>query len=774
LSNETQTPVTQPLSAQEGNGFDNVAAQYRAMQEAQLLHEETINQLREEVRGQREKLAELSKPPAPAARGGQVDVVMMRLGELERKIGEGAPDPLINEIVHRLASLENAGPMRGMKDSRVDEVCKQLEGLRQKVEAAGGGDSRTDDVVLRIASLEAAFRRAAQSRDPEEVQARIDSLAEELSSRQETALAELRTGFAEAAQMAAQAAAQAKEGEALTQALRETTARLGAVEARLGEVDSREQLAAFGRRLDELGHKLAESADEGIETRVSALEEGSAQSTSDDGMEARVSALEERATQPPSNAGLEEVANRVDALQQQLEDSSSSSSGPSVEQLRELEAKLEQLERSPDVANLQLRVEALAARVADADVPQRLTALGERLQAVETRLEEAPEAAPAGKDLTERLHRLELELRTLQAASNQAGASAAIPGDLSKRLDELETRIAEAESSSRLEDTHDRLKRVENTWASLGDPAEIGRRLTVLEMDSQPGADPRVEELIQRLIVLESKPFDSVSDSRLQELGETVAALRAELETLPKGPAPLPAELPERLARLEAQVREISTQPASGAGDREALASLQSQIQALGGRMEELASQGGPSAPDSRISELLARIEWIERQASEQPASSAALLDEIKQRLQAVEQGLSDRAASGEPMTSGAMAEIAARFAALEEGLNNAQSQGGGGAAANVDVEALVRKETERWNQWARSTIDEIGEIRGRVDGLGQTSLGLDAESVEALGVQISSGLNNSEVKALRGQMYFVYLSIGVLWAIVLYLLFAG
>ena len=90
------------------------------------------------------------------------------------------------------------------------------------------------------------------------------------------------------------------------------------------------------------------------------------------------------------------------------------------------------------------------------------------------------------------------------------------------------------------------------------------------------------------------------------------------------------------------------------------------------------------------------------------------------------------------------------------------------------DVEALLRKETERWNQWARSTIDEIGELRGRVDGLGGKTSGLDAESVEALGIQISNGLNTSEVKSLRAQMYFVYLSIGVLWALVLYLLFAG
>jgi len=38
----------------------------------------------------------------------------------------------------------------------------------------------------------------------------------------------------------------------------------------------------------------------------------------------------------------------------------------------------------------------------------------------------------------------------------------------------------------------------------------------------------------------------------------------------------------------------------------------------------------------------------------------------------------------------------------------------------------------------------------------------------------ISSSLNGAEVKALRSQMYFIYFTIGMLWALGLYFLFTA
>ena len=797
MSHDIQTPGSQTDSPADesaqsnqapsgtNGGFDSVATQYRAMQEAQLLHEETINQLREEVRGQREKLAELART-SPSAKTGQVDIVMMRLTELERKIGEGAPDPLINEIVHRLAALENDGPMRGAKDPRVDEVYKQLDSLRQKVDGAKTDDSRTDDVVLRIASLEAAFRRAAQSRDPEEVQARIDSLAEELNDRQEAELAELRNSLAEAARAASEAAEQSAGDSVSASALEALTERLSTVEQQLGGLASQEQLTAFGEQLAQLDRKLAEQpADEPntaldeITNRVEAVEQKLAeQPAAESGTAAldeianRVEAVEQKLTErpedEPNTAVLEEIANRVDAIERKLE--SSSDDGTS-DQLKALETKLAGLESSPEVATLQQRVESLTSQIAESDTPHRLLELSGRLRSLENRLEEQPDKSEETDQLSRRLANFELELQSIKADARPPAEAASAPSNLVERLDELENRISEVESSSRLEDAHTRLKTIEDQWAALGDPTDIGRRLTVLEMDDK-AVDPRVAELAQRVAAFEEKPLESASDSRLEQLNETVTELRTQLETVSRDSASALAELPARLARLEAQVREIPAPGAVESGESATISLLQSNLQNLGLRLDELANQSATPTHDPRVSELVARVEWVERKASSLPDSSDAGLEELKERLARLEQA--QTGGGGEEMSPGVRAEIASRLNAIEEALS---AQGSQGVQQTSDIEGALRQETERLNQWARSTIDEIGELRARIDSLSSSSgsgSGLDAEAVEALGVQISNGLNTSEVKSLRGQMYFVYLSIGVLFALVLYLLVAG
>ena len=750
MSNETQTPASQPDSAQGqgSNGFDNVAAQYRAMQEAQILHEETINQLREEIRGQREKIAELAKAN-PSSKGGQVDVLMLRLTELERKMGEGAPDPLINEIVHRLAALENNGPARGAKDPRVDEVYKQLDDLRQQMENAGAKDARTDDVVLRIASLEGAFRRAAQSRDPEEVQARIDSLAEELASRQEAELADLRKSFGEAAQAASQAAEQSAGNSAAEAALENLTSRLEGAEERLGKSASLEQLTALGEQLAALDRKLSEQPDAEIESRVKALEEREApvvdlsavtgrlesleskfSGQPDAEIEARVKALEEK---PAAEADLSGVNDRLESVERKLED------GDTSQRLLELAGRLRSLEN---------KLEAGPADTGD-------------LQRLNDRLEQLEQSAAPKTALTD-IARLDAELRSLQSLEGKPDSDSG--GDLAARLAELEERVTDAESASRLEDAHARLGKLETKWESLGDPQDVGRRLTVLELADKQ-ADPRVEELVQRLAALETKAQAPAVDGASSELRSHVAELRAQFATLSK--TETSNELASRLSSLEEKVGEIASRPAAeSTGEPQDVSGLRDEVRSLALRLEQLAEEPPKAtAQDPRVSELAARIDYVERRA--QSLSSSVDLDDLSARLEKLEQA-APSASGDEELSSGVKAEIAARLGALEEAV--AQGKAGGDA----DFEGLLRKETERWNQWARSTIDEIGEIRGRVDSLGGSGSGIDAESLESLSIQISNGLNTSEVKALRAQMYFVYLALGVVWALLMYVLFTG
>jgi len=94
-----------------------------------------------------------------------VEAIKLRLDVLERKIGECAPDPLLNEIVHRFTALENSAGDRGGggKDPRVKELAAEVEKLRMQATSLSAPDPRTDDLVLRIASLESGLKWSQDS-----------------------------------------------------------------------------------------------------------------------------------------------------------------------------------------------------------------------------------------------------------------------------------------------------------------------------------------------------------------------------------------------------------------------------------------------------------------------------------------------------------------------------------------------------------------------------------------------------------------------------------
>ena len=188
LPNETETTVRQPsmeetqelpaFPARPGGssgpeGDSTISAQYRALQEAQFLHEETLRQLRGEIQAQKQKISDIANDQGSAQPPARLDAILLRLSELERKIGEDATDPLINEIAHRLAALESAGG-RG-PDSRVERLSEQIEELRRRA-AAPRTDPRTDEMALRIASVEGSLRRAQQAFDSEALSGQIQEL----------------------------------------------------------------------------------------------------------------------------------------------------------------------------------------------------------------------------------------------------------------------------------------------------------------------------------------------------------------------------------------------------------------------------------------------------------------------------------------------------------------------------------------------------------------------------------------------------------------------
>ncbi len=145
--------MEEPAEQQFTNKTDNseVPEQYRALQDSQMANDDSLTKLRADLEQQsvlstefqsmvEEKLDELSSPPEEPSgdlserlaeleerlptfgADARVDAIMLRVAELERKFGQGTPDPLVNEIIHRLGALEGSRSPAAGDDSRLDEV----------------------------------------------------------------------------------------------------------------------------------------------------------------------------------------------------------------------------------------------------------------------------------------------------------------------------------------------------------------------------------------------------------------------------------------------------------------------------------------------------------------------------------------------------------------------------------------------------------------------------------------------------------------------------
>ena len=103
MPNETDTTVRQsaqeetqelpafPARPSESGGKEGdsiISSQYKALQEAQFLHEETLRQLRGEIQAQKQKISEIADDQQESAQPpARLDAIFLRLSELERKIG---------------------------------------------------------------------------------------------------------------------------------------------------------------------------------------------------------------------------------------------------------------------------------------------------------------------------------------------------------------------------------------------------------------------------------------------------------------------------------------------------------------------------------------------------------------------------------------------------------------------------------------------------------------------------------------------------------------
>jgi hypothetical protein len=798
------------------NGEATVPEQYSALHQSQSAHDESLRQIREDLQAQRRaasemqsalegKIQQLSGANAGAAsaselaallnriqelegrlgRGGsqqgggegRLDAVLLRLSELERKMGEGTPDPLLNEIVHRLAAMEN-NPARNGGDHRVDEVINRISELNRKVEHAGpASDPRTDDLVLRIASMESATRRAVEAEQFESLDERlasIESQTRELSTQGDFERLRERLERLEAEALRA-------EDERFDQ----LQSRLSDVETRTSETPADPRVDEVQSRLESLEQKLdAPAADERVDEvieRLANLEDTVAQPPSDPRiveLADRMTTLDLKLVEVKSDQRLAEGLERLSALEQSSEAERASLRA----QMIELEGRLEKATDASELDALRSRLAAIEAAAGEgaadprvASLLERFTSLEEKLGSLEEKTED-PAADPRVAELASRVHDLELRpqesgadprveallarIATLEESTSSADATADITS--------LRSRIAELEAAGgnvadpRVAELAARLAAVEERAGAAEDPEAGEKVLRVIdrldaleeklgEQAGQASSDPRVAELVARLEALEQNPPQGEADPRVDELLSRLNAL----EQQPKGGADV-TELVARLNVLE---------KASGAG-------ADARVDEVLDRLAAVEKSGGSAAPDKRVTEIIARLDGFEK-AQKSGGSSAAGLEALNERIQALEAG-------GGGGSSEGLANVQAEFRSRYEDLQHRLQQIEAPSPAGEDVKSLIHKESERWTQWARNTLGEVGELRQRIEKLseggvisnGGSSQGGDvplSEAMKTLGDTIAESLSRSvtnDVKALRSQMYFVFFTIGMLYAL--------
>lgn len=739
MPNETDTTVRRPAleetqelpafparpSVSGGPGGDSIiASQYKALQEAQFLHEETLRQLRGEIQAQKQRISDMAnEKQGPALPPAGLDAILLRLSELERKIGEDASDPLINEIAHRLAALESSGG-RG-PDSRIDRVAEQVEELRRKA-SLPHTDPRTDEMALRIASVEGSLRRAQQAFDSETLTNQIHELQAASRDASEKVAAEL-----------------ADLHRLLTDAQAQTQPDWS------GKIDQLENLLAAAPTKSEIAE-----------------------------LTARLSQLEQSEADEQSAARLEAVASKVDELAAKLDAAADSSALTDLRQkMAGLESQIAASAPGPLTDALSARVDQLQEAIEAQSASDAVQALQQRLAALESRSEQSPDTGEAVAELRQRCDALAERLSAIPQTGLYDNRISAIES----KLDELPA------SDSGVQELRERLAAIEKSGSpdSDGRLAELTARLRALELhaeQSNSSADGiRIDRLSSRLDQLELTGGSSGLTNQINELRERVAGLTSTLREGPAGPAPETInQIDERLAQLESaapaalqRLEKLERQGPAPVGDQaDAIAELRQRVDQL---INAGASGLTGSATADILHELGMRVQALERNGDSGPGGSAsALSEQLNERIAQLEAKFA--ASAGNPRAD--LQHIADRLSYLEQA--GAPSGDAGGPPQRF-MEQLIARYEEIDGRLAlmeesgsgggqNRAMAELAELRAQLIELQENGSGpgIPESFIGKLAEKISSGIAGSEVKAIQMQMYVVYFFLALIGAMAL------
>lgn len=576
----------------------------------------------------------------------QVNGLMLRVGELERKISEATPEPLLKEIVFRLGSLEDAVG-QSPDSGGIGEIRERVKALERQKGDRSSPDPRIDELAARLDELSGRLHSlqdqpaaAAPAARVAELQEQIESLRAAAGGANRDALKDLEERIAAIENSTPEPGGGADSAllaglGAKIESLDGLAERLESLESRVagfdGEYDSKrwasrlEAIESWGVRLTALEEKASTS-----DPRIAEIAARLTKLDSIDSFSERLSTLEEQASVPPGDPRVDEIESKISSLAawtERLAAVESKAAEPPAdprfdgiesrlhsletiaERLAGLEAKLAEPPADPRVDEISARLGAMADVARIGDVESRVSSLNTRLDALKMitdglKAAHRPGSAEAGSRMDALAAQID-ELKTLLAARDEAIEAANPPAwdELLRRVEVLEKEGGPAAHDPRF--------------------TELAARLASLEKSGAGGADPRVTEILARLNNLEQPKSGPAAAPIPPDLIDRIDALEKRLSGAPaKGTDPIVAQLRERWEILEERmIRFEESLPASGYGESEHVSGeLRSEVAELRAKVDALGTGESAAGLDS---ESVAAL----RELAKNPPSTGGAFD---------------------------------------------------------------------------------------------------------------------------------------------------
>jgi localization factor PodJL len=307
-----------------------------------------------------------------------------------------------------------------------------------------------------------------------------------------------------------------------------------------------------------------------------------------------------------------------------------------------LNARLEQLtvpadsNRRPEPATRD-RAPPLAPEPAEPGIDQVVAEIAARQRALEeapaasaaasAAAWQSPEPAPAGADfasLERQLSHITAQIETLRRPCGVEDAVVALRSDLAEVARAVNEALPRRALEALQDDVHALAERIENGYGGGADPSAL------------QGIEQRLSQVHEA--INQMTPAEGLAGFEAR-----VAELSYKMDSFAGGASPDP----ETLRYLEAAINELR-ELSAGVASAEGVASIAGDVQALGARIDHLATMTGASGIDSlahRVNELTHALDTRVEQIGPLPSNIESLVNSLTEKLNGADSFARDQAA---------------------------------------------------------------------------------------------------------------------------------